>query len=96
MAPLQSQTVRVLIDSADDRDSATITISLADNLELEGFPDDRVIEWETPLKRGKNLLPLPLRLMDGTESHLDVAFSHGQTRKKVRILVAVAEPSPLA
>lgn len=94
--PLQSKIVQVLIDSADDRDSALITISLADNLELEGFPDERVIEWNTPLKAGKNLLALPLRLTDDAPSHFDVAFSHGEVRKKVRIDVSVAEPGPLA
>ncbi len=95
MVPQQSKTVRVLIESADERDSATITISLAENLELEGFPNERVIEWDAPLKAGKNLLELPLRLMNGASSHLDVAFSHGQTRRNVRIAVS-ADPLPLA
>jgi hypothetical protein len=93
LAPQQSKTVRVLIDSIANRDHATITIALADNLELEGFPEDRVIEWETSLKEGKNLLALPLRLKDGEASHFEVAFTDGSTRKQLRIDVTVDNPS---
>lgn len=96
MQPLQNQIVRVLIESSIDREDATITISLADNLELEGFPDDRVVEWNTPLKQGKNLLALPLRLTNDADSHLEVAFSHGQAGRKVRIAVSAVAPQPLA
>ncbi len=96
MVPQQAKTVRVVIDSANERDSATITISLAENLELEGFPNERVIEWDAPLKEGRNLLELPLRLMGGASSHLDVGFSHGQTRRNVRIDVSAVDPLPTA
>ena len=88
-APQQSKTVRVLIDSMANREHATITIALADNLELEGFPGDRVIEWETSLKEGKNLLALPLRLKDDAVSHFDVAFTDGSIRKQLRVDVTV-------
>jgi hypothetical protein len=80
LTPLQSKTVNLLIDSSDNRKDATITITLADNLELEGFPGDHTVEWETALKQGKNLLSLPLRLKDTDNSHFEVAFTHGQTR----------------
>jgi hypothetical protein len=92
LAPQQSKTVRVLIDSIANRDHATITIALADNLELEGFPEDRIIEWETSLKEGKNLLALPLRLKNGANSHFEVAFTDGATRKQLRIDVTVDNP----
>ena len=89
LAPLQSKTVRLLIDSTEARESATITIELADNLELEGFRGDHVIEWETNLKEGKNLLALPLRLKDEDRSHFNVAFTDGSMRKQIRVKVAV-------
>jgi hypothetical protein len=92
LMPEQSKTIRVLIDSVDDRDHATITISLAENLELDGFPNEHVIEWETNLKAGKNLLALPLRLKNAGDAYVDVAFTYGETRKQVRIDVSALPP----
>jgi hypothetical protein len=92
----KSKTVRVVLESAQRRDNATITISLAENLELEGFPNERVVEWEAPLLQGRNLLALPLRVKDGVDSHFDVAFRDGQTHQQIRVDVAVVNPSPIA
>ena len=64
-----------------EQDGATVTIELADNLELTGFPNERRIEWQTDLSQGKNLLALPLTLTSATESHFHVALSYGATKK---------------
>jgi len=90
----EGKTVRVVIDSPAEQDAATVTIELADNLELTGFPNERRIEWQTSLSEGKNLLALPLTLMNDAESHFNVGLSYGSTRKDVRIAVhAVAHVS---
>ena len=86
----EGKTVRVVIDSPAEQDAATVTIELADNLELAGFPNERRIEWQTTLSEGKNLLALPLTLLDDMESHFDVALSYGATKKDVRVAVHAA------
>jgi hypothetical protein len=96
MLPQKSKTVRVVLESAQRRDNATITISLAENLELEGFPNERVVEWEAPLLQGKNMLALPLHVKEGIDSHFDVAFRDGQTRQQIRVDIAVVDPPPIA
>jgi len=83
----QGKTVRVVIDSPEEQNAATVIIQLADNLELAGFPNERRIEWRTDLSEGKNLLALPLTLMDETESHFDVALWYGNTKQDVRVAV---------
>jgi hypothetical protein len=83
----EEQTVRIVIDSVAARDSATITIELAENLELSGFPDRRVIEWQTDLLAGKNLLALPLRLKDQGESYLNVSLRHDGEQREIRVSV---------
>lgn len=93
LTPQQYKTVQVLIGSVDSHDSATITVALAENLELEGFPNEQVIEWRTSLKQGNNLLALPVRLKDAQASHFEVAFSYGEIRKQVRVDVGVAPVS---
>jgi hypothetical protein len=95
----EGRTVRVVIDSSSDRQQATVTIELADNLELAGFPDQRRIEWQTDLLAGKNLLALPLTLTAEADSHFNVALAYGSTRKYIRVLVHPAppkrEPAPI-
>jgi hypothetical protein len=87
IAQHEERTVRIVIDSVAARDSATITIELAENLELAGFPDRRVIEWQTDLLAGKNLLALPLRLKDQAESYLNVSLRHDGEQKEIRVSV---------
>jgi hypothetical protein len=86
----EGKTVRVLIDSPSAQQAATVTIELADNLELAGFPNERRIEWQTDLSVGKNLLPLPLTLTEKADTHFDVALSYGSTRKNIRVSVRSA------
>jgi hypothetical protein len=88
----EGKTVRVVIDSPAQQNAATVTIELADNLELAGFPNERKIEWQTDLSKGKNLLALPLTLTDDAESHFNVALSHGKTKKDVRVAVHATAP----
>lgn len=79
--------VRLLIDSPAEQALASVSIELANNLELSGFAGQRHVEWQTELKAGKNLLALPLQLTDSHDSHFEVSVSYGQTRKSIRVAV---------
>src|SRR5262245_49254271 len=87
----EGKTVRLLIDSPVAQDAATVTIDLADNLELAGFPDEHRIEWQTPLAAGRNVLALPLTLTEATDSQFRVGLAYGATHRNFRVLV-VAQP----
>src|SRR5262245_34659208 len=52
----EGKQVRLMINSAAAHDPATVTIELANNLELAGFPNEHRIEWQTTLAAGRNLL----------------------------------------
>ena len=82
-----SGTVRLLIDSPAEQTLASVSIELANNLELSGFAGQRHVEWQTQLKAGKNLLALPLQLTDSEDSQFEVSVSYGQTRKTIRVAV---------
>jgi hypothetical protein len=92
VAPHVAEFVDVVIDSDSGRDAATLTIKLANNLELEGYPNERVISWQTPLTQGKNLLRLPVILMSGSDSQLDVDLSYGTTQKAIKVTVRADAP----
>jgi hypothetical protein len=83
----EGKTVRLVIDSPTEQDAATVTVELADNLELAGFPNERRIEWQTNLSEGKNLLALPLTLTDPSDSHFRVGLVYGSTRTDIQVSV---------
>lgn len=97
MTAHEGRNVNVVIDSPVAQPAVTVTIELAPNLELAGFPDEHRIEWQTDLSVGKNLLALPLTLTDDANSHFDVALSYGSKKQNVHVLVlpraAGAEPT---
>ena len=90
VAPDRQQTVQVVIDSRGAQERAVITLALADNLELEGYPQHRMIEWETALLAGKNLLALPFEVLDGDESYFDLSLSYGDRQETIRVPVRSA------
>jgi hypothetical protein len=94
-APPQLQIVQLLIDSVVPREDATITIELADNLELDGFPEQRVIAWKADLLAGKNLLALPVRYKHPGESLLEVSLEHGDELREIQIRVRPAGDASL-
>lgn len=93
LAPSESRTVQLLIDSIAARDDATIRIELADDLELNGFPGQHVIEWQTSLAQGKNLLQLPVRLQGNRDSRFTVALHYGNERKEIEVRVDALDPT---
>ena len=56
----EPRTVNLVFASANALDSATLTVTLPDGIELAGFPGQREISWQTSLVEGKNYLPLEL------------------------------------
>lgn len=94
VAPNIAKLVEVVIDSGAGRSEATLTIELAENLELEGFPNERVISWQTQLTPGRNLLRLPVILKDTSDSRFNVDLSYGSTQKGISVIVRASEPGP--
>ena len=87
MAPYEDRMVEVVIDAAVAREQAMLTISLAEHLELTGFPEQRVVQWQTNLAEGKNLLALPLRLKREDDSHFTVEMAHGDVNRTMHVEV---------
>ncbi|MEX2516580.1 MAG: hypothetical protein WD572_06665 [Gammaproteobacteria bacterium] len=84
----REKTVRVLIETTAERRNATLTIDLAENLEIKGYPDRRQLVWQTDLKQGKNLLALPLVLREPGDGYINIVYRHGDQSQTVRITVS--------
>ena len=86
----QEHTVRLVFSSAQAMDSATLTVSLPDGIELAGFPGQREITWETSLKEGKNLPPLTLIALTPAGGELLARLEHKDRNRTFRLRVDVS------
>ena len=86
----QEHTVRLVFASAQALDSATLTVSLPEGIELAGFPGQREITWETSLQEGKNLLPLTLIALTPAGGELLARLEHKDRNRTFRLRVDVS------
>lgn len=86
----QERTVRFVFSSAQALDSATLTVSLPEGIELAGFPGQREITWETSLKEGRNLLPLTLIALTPAGGELLARLEHKDRNRTFRLQVDVS------
>ena len=85
----QPRTVNLVFASATSLDTATLTVSLPEGIELDGFPGQREITWETSLNEGKNLLPLTLVAISPAGGELLARLEHDERDRTFRLQVDV-------
>jgi len=90
IAMQQEHTVRLVFSSAQALDSATLTVSLPDGIELAGFPGQREITWQTSLQEGKNLLPLTLIALTPSGGEVLARLEHKDRNRTFRLRVDVS------
>jgi len=56
----QVQTITVAIESEQAIDMVKMHVELSDNLELQGFGSKRQVNWDAGLKKGVNVISLPI------------------------------------
>ena len=79
------KTIRVAIESARAIDDIEMTIDVSDNLEIEGYADQRVISWTTRLAPGVNLIRLPVSAIAGGDGEIVARVGIGKQEKIYRI-----------
>lgn len=89
IALAEPRTVNLVFGSATALDSATLTVTLPDGIELDGFPGQREITWETSLSEGRNLLPLTLVAVTPTGGELLARLEHDDRDRTFRLRVEV-------
>ena len=86
----EPRTVNLVFASATDLDSATLTVTLPDGIELAGFPGQREIAWQTSLKEGKNFLPLELIAVSPVSGEVLARLEHDDRDRTFRLRVEVS------
>ena len=85
----EPRTVNLVFASEARLDAATLTVSLPEGIELQGFPGQREITWETSLNEGKNLLPLTLVAVSAAGGELLARLEHDDRYRTFRLRVDV-------
>lgn len=90
IALLETRTINLMFASATPLDSATLTVLLPAGIELDGFPDQREVSWETSLRAGKNVLPLRLVARSAMGGELLARLEHDDRNRTFRLRVDVS------
>ena len=78
----ETRNVEVLIDSERELKGATIRIAATGSIALDGFDDERQIDWQADLDPGSNLLSLPVVARSAGKGRLVAVIEHeGRTRQ---------------
>ena len=81
--------VALALDSREELKGATITLRLPDNVELNGFPGQRMISWKTDINQGTNLLALPVKGVAAKNGLLVARLEYGNKSKEYKVELSV-------
>jgi hypothetical protein len=68
--------IKVAIDSVHAIDGVKMTIDISENLEISGYEDQKIISWNADLKKGTNVIALPISA---------IARGEGEITTRVRL-----------
>lgn len=88
----ETRNVDVLIDSDRELKGATIRVAASGSIVLDGFDDERHIDWQADLERGANLLSLPVVARAAGKGRLVAVIEHEGRTRQVAIDLSVVDP----
>ncbi len=89
MALESPQTFNLVFSSSTPLAGASMTVTLPEGIEIEGFTGQREITWRTSLKAGRNILPLKLIATSPVGGELLATLQHEGDDKVFRLRVNV-------
>lgn len=84
--------IDVVIDSERELSDAKIRVALIGGLELDGFENEQQLDWTADLRRGPNVLTLPVLARASGNGVLIAMIEHGGEQRSVTVNVRVREP----
>lgn len=83
--------IDVLIDSERALEDATIHIVASGSVALDGFDNERQIDWQTHLAQGSNMLSLPVVARSKGAGRLVAVIEHGGRTRRVTVNLTVLD-----
>lgn len=88
----EHKSVNVVIYSKESQDDAIVAVELLGDVELDGYPGEAKLVWNTKLVKGANLLKLPVNIIGVDGGSVSVTSVYGGQSKRVDVLVVEASP----
>ena len=83
------QTINLVVNVPQDMPDAILAVHLPEATELAGYPGERQLLWQTSLRRGENLLALPVIVRGASAGELVATITHGDQQKIFRLRLQV-------
>ena len=83
----QVRTVRLMFEAPADLDHVTLSVILPQNIELDGFAGQKQLVWQTSLKKGENILALPVTAIADGQGELIAELNYGEKTKQFRVVL---------
>jgi len=84
------KTVRFSINSVEELSNANLFVTLPPGVEMVGFGMQSEIEWKTTIKKGTNILELPIVLRSGTGGKVFARVEHENKSKTFEFSVSAS------
>jgi len=85
----EQRIVNVVVNAPRDLLDAHVTILLPEQVEMAGFPGKSEIEWKTDLRKGKNLLSLPIIAKSTGNVELVTRINHENKSKLLKLAMKI-------
>jgi hypothetical protein len=89
----ESRNVPLVIDSERELDGATIRIIVTGSVALDGYDQQREVEWQTTLTPGANLLSLPVIARQPGDGRIVAEIEHQGKTRRVSVTLHVVAPA---
>ncbi len=87
----EARPVRLLFEAPSDIQQVTLSIELPANVELIGHPGRSQLSWKTSLKKGQNVLALPINAIETGTGELVAQLSYGDKTKIYRLILKTTD-----
>jgi len=83
----ESRDLKLVFTSVEAIQQASMQIELPDNIELLGYPGQKMLAWKTRLDKGQNILVLPVQALGKVQGELVARVDYGDKQKTYRLLL---------
>ena len=80
-------TVKLMFEVPDALADVTLSVKLPANVELQGYPGQQQLSWKTSLKKGQNVLALPVLAIESGSGEMVAQLTYGNKTKSLRIVL---------
>lgn len=91
----ETRDLKLVFTSVEDIQQASMQIELPDNIELLGYPGQKMLAWKTRLDKGQNVLTLPVQALGKVQGELVATVDYGDKQKTYRLLLKTANGGAL-